>query len=67
MVALILAAVLASQPVEPRASGRVTVTILAAAEVHFDRAEQRRLLPLEHTTIRGEDGIRRSALLVEFQ
>ena len=67
MVALMIAAILASQPTPARAIGRASVNIVTGAEVHFDRPADRRHHPLERRTIRGEDGIVRPALIVEFQ
>ena len=67
MVALFLAAVIAAQPAPTTAVARVSVTIMAGAEVHFDRADDRREYKFERKTIRGEDGKNRPALLVEFQ
>ena len=67
MVALFLAAVIAAQPAPATAVARVSVTIMAGAEVHFDRAAVRREYKLERKTIRGEDGKKRPALLVEFE
>ena len=67
MVALVLAAVIAAQPAPATAVARVGVTIMAGAEVHFDRADDRSEYKLERKTIRGEDGKNRPALLVEFE
>ena len=67
MVALFLAAVIAAQPAPAAAVARVSVTIMAGAEVPFDRADDRRDYKLERKTIRGEDGKNRPALLVEFE
>jgi len=67
MVALFLAAVIAAQPAPATAVARVSVTILAGTEVHFDRADDRREHKLERKTVRGEDGKNRPALLVEFE
>ena len=72
MVALFLAAALAASPATsdpPRAQGRVSVTILSSAEIHFNALGDADLKdpPLEHSSIRGEDGVERTALLVEFE
>ena len=67
MVAMLLAAAAAAQPAPAPAVAWVNVTIMAGAEVHFDRADDRREHKLERKTIRGEDGKNRPALLVEFE
>lgn len=67
MVAMILAAVIAAQPAPATAVARVSVTIMAGAEIHFDHAADRREHKLERKTVRGEDGKTRLALLVEFE
>lgn len=70
MVALFLAAALTVQPLslaQARAQAQASITIISGAEIHFDRYEDRREHRFEHGSIRGEDGIRRPALLVEFQ
>ena len=70
MLASFLAAAITAQPVSlapARAQASASITIISGAEIHFDRYETRREHRFEHGTIRGEDGIRRPALLVEFQ
>ncbi|WP_309602220.1 hypothetical protein [Sphingomonas sp.] len=70
MLASFLAVAITAQPVSlvpVRAQASASITIISGAEIHFDRYEDRRERRFEHGTIRGEDGIRRPALLVEFQ
>lgn len=70
MLALFLAAAITAQPVSlapARAQATASITIISGAEIHFDRYEDRREHRFERKMVRGEDGIRRPALLVEFQ
>ena len=70
MVAFFLAAAITASPVSlvpARAQATASITIISGAEIHFERYEDRREHRFEHKMVRGEDGINRPALLVEFQ
>ena len=70
MLALLLAAASPARPALPapaRAQATASITIISGAEIHFERYEDRREHRFEHKMVRGEDGISRPALLVEFQ
>ena len=70
MLAVFLIAAITARPVllaPARAQATASITIISGAEIHFARYEDRRDHRFERKMVRGEDGIRRPALLVEFQ